>query len=269
MKCQKCGNEFNGKFCPECGEKAPEPLQQSNSQPIQAEDNLQSSSQPVTPQPVQFQQNIGSDIQPKQKKLIFKRPWFWVIVALVLIIIIACASCGDDSEEAPAAATTAAETSTVYYWSDEESADEETTEEETTEEVTTEEPTTVAPTTSPDDFKASCETIDFDTLARNPDKYKGNNYKFTGEVIQVQESAWSDEVELRVDITKVTSEYIDDYYTDTIYCTVEIPEGEDNILEDDIITFWGTCQGEYSYTSVLGSSVSLPEVEIKYYEITG
>lgn len=111
-------------------------------------------------------------------------------------------------------------------------------------------------------YKNSCETIDFKTLARNPDKYKGNSYKFTGEVIQVQEG-WFDTVDLRINITK--DEY--GYWKDTIYATIEIPEGEDNILEDDIITFWGTCEGEYTYTSVVGSSVTLPKINIKYYEL--
>lgn len=118
------------------------------------------------------------------------------------------------------------------------------------------------------EFKNSCSTIDYDTISRNPDKYKGNNYKFTGEVIQVQESSWSNTVELRVNITKHTYEYIDgEYYEDPIYCTVEIPDGADRILDDDIITFWGTCDGLYTYTSILGSSVSVPKIDIKYYEI--
>lgn len=116
-------------------------------------------------------------------------------------------------------------------------------------------------------FTESCTTIDFDTLSRNPDKYKGNNYKFTGEVIQVSES-WGDTVNLRINVTKKSYEYLDgEYWEDTIYATVEIPEGEDRILEDDIITIWGTCDGLYSYTSILGSSVSLPKIDIKYYQI--
>lgn len=130
------------------------------------------------------------------------------------------------------------------------------------------EPLTEKSTVSENDFKNSCATIDYTTLSRNPDKYKENNYVFTGEVIQVQESSWSDTVDLRINVTQKTYEYIDDtYYTDTVYCTVEIPDGEDRILEDDIITFWGTCDGLYSYTSILGSSVSLPKIDIKYFQI--
>ena len=153
-----------------------------------------------------------------------------------------------------------------------EETSEEVTEQPTTEEPTTEEPTTEKPTEDPkvveEEFKNSCETIDFETLSRNPDKYKSNNYKLEGKVIQVMESAWGDTVELRINITKKTYKYIDSVtWSDTIYATVEIPGGEDRLLEDDIITFWGTCDGMYTYESVLGSSISLPKIDIKHYEL--
>ena len=90
----------------------------------------------------------------------------------------------------------------------------------------------------------------------------------TGEVIQVQESSWGNTVNLRINVTKETYEYISDVtWTDTIFATVEIPDGADRILEDDVINFWGTCDGMYTYESVLGSSVSLPKIDIKYYEL--
>lgn len=119
------------------------------------------------------------------------------------------------------------------------------------------------------DYKKSCEALDYKTLARNPDKYKGNNYKFTGKVIQVMEYNSSESVHIRVNVTKEINEYNDFVnWKDTIYAVVKIPKGEDRILEDDIITFWGTCEGEYTYTSVLGSSVTLPKIDIEYYKLS-
>ena len=47
----------------------------------------------------------------------------------------------------------------------------------------------------------------------------------------------------------------------------KVPEESDRILEDDIITIWGECDGLYSYESVLGSKVSLPKIDVKYYSI--
>lgn len=116
---------------------------------------------------------------------------------------------------------------------------------------------------SKDDYISSCQEIAFDDLARNPDKYKGQSFKFTGEVIQVVEPTFGDTVVLRINVTK--TEY--DFYTDTIYATVSVPDGSDRILEDDILTIYGDCEGLYSYESVLGQKISLPEIRIKYYTI--
>ncbi len=190
--------------------------------------------------------------QVKPKKPFFKKWWFWAIVIVVLISVIGATS--NDSGQSNDSGT-------------------KPTKSIATEELTKADPATEKPTEDPakveSEFKDSCDTIDFKTLSRNPDKYKGNNYKFTGEVIQVQESSWGDTVDLRVNITKEKFEYIDDVmWTDTIYATVEIPDGEDKILKDDILTFWGTCEGNYTYESVLGNSVSLPKISIKYYEIS-
>lgn len=129
--------------------------------------------------------------------------------------------------------------------------------------------TTIPETTiSITDYKELCESIDYKTLARNPDKYKGNNYKFTGEVIQVMEYNSSESVHIRVNVTKETNEYNDFVnWKDTIYAVVKIPKGEDRILEDDIITFWGECDGLYTYENVMSSSTSLPKINIKYFDL--
>lgn len=244
MKCQNCGKEINQdmQFCDNCGA----PVMQQPQPPMQNN------------QPVQFQQNPVPPQMPvtKKKKPLYKKWWFWVLVGLAIIIIYAIGVAGGSSET-EGSNSSASTTTTVAI--------------ETTVEVATDEPTTEKPTDDPakieQKFKDSCESIDFKTLSRNPDKYKGNNYKLTGEVIQVQEG-WLDTVELRINITKEEFEYIDEVmWTDTIYATVTIPEGADNILVDDVITFWGTCDGEYTYTSVLGDSITLPKIDIKYYEL--
>lgn len=191
----------------------------------------------------------------KPKKPIYKKWWFWLIVAIVVIAIVGGSSASEEGASNNTDATSSVSSTSV---------------EKVTKQPTTK-PETVKPTESPAQiekkFKKSCGTIDFKTLSRNPDKYKGNNYKFTGEVIQVQEG-WFNTVDLRINITKEELEYIDEVmWTDTIYATVEIPDGADNILEEDIITIWGTCNGEYTYESVLGSSVTLPKINVEYYEL--
>ena len=113
-----------------------------------------------------------------------------------------------------------------------------------------------------------CRTIDYKTLARNPEQYKGNNYTFTGQVIQVMEG-YNYTVELRVNITPKRYSYSSEtYYEDTIYVTYQYSSStESKILEDDIITIYGVSEGIYTYISVMGSQVSLPKINAMYIDI--
>ena len=116
---------------------------------------------------------------------------------------------------------------------------------------------------SREEYIASCQSISFTDLARNPERYKGQLFTFTGEVIQVVEPSVGNTVSLRINVTQ--TEY--GSYTDTIYATISIPEGADRILEEDILTIYGECQGMYSYTSVLDQKISLPKIHIQYYSL--
>lgn len=113
------------------------------------------------------------------------------------------------------------------------------------------------------DFKESCNTYTYEQMARNPEKFKGTNVKLTGEVVQVLYGSSS--VDLRVNITK-QGQY-STYYTDTVYITYYPSSDEDKILEDDIITVYGTSQGDYTYTSTIGAKVTLPLIYAKYVQI--
>lgn len=113
------------------------------------------------------------------------------------------------------------------------------------------------------DFKAECKTYTYEELARNPDKVEGEKVKVTGEVIQTLYDSGS--VDLRVNITKEGN--YSTYYTDTIYVVYCPKEGEDKILEDDIITVWGTSHGDYTYTSTMGANITLPLVFAEYVSI--
>ncbi len=109
-------------------------------------------------------------------------------------------------------------------------------------------------------FISSCQTYTFEQMARNPDNFKGTNVKVTGEVVQALYGSSS--VDLRINITKKGT--YSTYYTDTIYVVYEPKPGEDKILEDDIITVYGTSKGDYSYTSTIGSKITLPLIDAKY-----
>lgn len=113
------------------------------------------------------------------------------------------------------------------------------------------------------DFKSSCKVYTFEELARNPEDIKGKKVKLTGEVVQAMYGTIG--VDLRVNITK--EGLYSTYYTDTVYVTYYPEEGENKILEDDIITIWGTSLGDTSYTSTLGATITLPYISANYISI--
>ncbi len=42
-----------------------------------------------------------------------------------------------------------------------------------------------------------------------------------------------------------------------------LPAGSDNILEKDIVTIYGQSVGDYTYTTVLGDSETVPAISAK------
>lgn len=108
------------------------------------------------------------------------------------------------------------------------------------------------------EFKDSCNAYTYEQLARNPAEMIGTRVKLVGEVIQTIYDG--NIVQLRVNITKENG-----YYSDTVYvrCIIE----GDRILEDDIITIYGTAMGEVSYTSIFGAEITLPYIEAEYVDI--
>lgn len=108
------------------------------------------------------------------------------------------------------------------------------------------------------EFKDSCNAYTYEQLARNPAEMIGTRVKLVGEVIQTMYDG--NIVQLRVNITKENG-----YYSDTVYVRYII--GGDRILEDDIITIYGTAMGEVSYTSILGAEITLPYIEAEYVDI--
>ena len=109
-------------------------------------------------------------------------------------------------------------------------------------------------------FKEQCQNISYDDLARNPDNYESTKVKFTGKVVQV--IGGDDSIgALRVNVTK--RKY---GYDDTVY-VMYVPDPSNRVLEDDIISFYGTSTGLYSYTTVLGAQLTIPSVLAVYIDI--
>lgn len=105
-----------------------------------------------------------------------------------------------------------------------------------------------------DAYISECETVDYSDVERNPDNYDGKKVKFSGEVVQVSEGLFNS-VTLRVSDGG-----------DVWYVNYYREEGESRILEGDYITCYGECDGVTSYTNVMGSQVTIPSMDMEYYD---
>lgn len=115
---------------------------------------------------------------------------------------------------------------------------------------------------SEEEYKASCNSISYVDIARNPNEYVGQKAVFSGKVIQVQESG--KRVVLRVNVTK--GEY--GIWDDTVYVDYQRKDdNESRVLEEDIITMYGEIKGIKDYTAIFGNQISIPHLKVEYIEI--
>ncbi len=90
MKCSYCGAEYEGNFCPECG--ARKELNSSTTPPPIPQP-------PVNGQSTDFAIGTNATLSQKPKKPIYKKWWFYVIIAVVLIAVIGSVSGGSKSDK--------------------------------------------------------------------------------------------------------------------------------------------------------------------------
>jgi len=94
--------------------------------------------------------------------------------------------------------------------------------------------------------------ITYDQLARTPDDYEGQKVKFSGKVIQVMEGSGT--VKIRLAVNK-------DYDT-VLYGEYKKDIISSRVLENDIITVYGTSTGLLSYKSTMGGTITIPSIKI-------
>lgn len=242
MFCPNCGGEVgSGKFCQYCGSEL-------NTEP-KITNNAQNTAQ-----------NTAYNYQPPQpednKKPVYKKWWFWVLIVLAILIIIPKGSNDKNADEPSITTVSDNEKETITQ---SKYTQTETTEKTTTTKATT--TTTQVSTTDISEFKKSCVKLDYKAIERDPDLYKGKAVKFTGKVIQVSETdKWfSDDTLLTLRIDTKEDEY--GFWDDTVYVEYTLPAGSSRILEDDIVTVYGTCTGVTTYTAILGNSITIPSVD--------
>lgn len=119
---------------------------------------------------------------------------------------------------------------------------------------------------SPEDVRAeyiaTCSTFPYEDVSRNPDKYKGQSCAVKGTVIQVAESV--------IDLFDTNSVTLRIEAADGIwYVDYTREEGESRILEGDEVICYGECDGVTTYIAIMGNTVTVPKLNLKYYELLG
>ncbi len=105
-------------------------------------------------------------------------------------------------------------------------------------------------------YKASCSEFSYTDVARNPDAYDGASAVFRGKVVQVMQQG-------NIYILRVNK---DSDYNSTVYVTYLADEGAPRILEDDVVTLWGSLNGLMTYETIFGASVTIPSFVALYVE---
>lgn len=106
-------------------------------------------------------------------------------------------------------------------------------------------------------YKKECAKLSYDTIARNPEKYKGEKGYVYGRVIQVIEDG--NDYTLRV--------AMNGSYSAVILVSYTKPAEDDRILEDDYVRMYGEWYGTYTYEATSGASITVPLYYCKYLDI--
>lgn len=152
----------------------------------------------------------------------------------------------------------------VSYLSSLDSADKKDTLEQTA--TVTVQPTgTPVLTETAEDFKASCEKIGYKELCRYPDEHRGDRIVLTVKVSQILDTG-------AFSTGTAWSAYDDEsgygWYNSNQYYLIDSRDDDDmRILEDDVITVYGTFSGIEEVVTVLGVKNRLPRIIVEYLEL--
>ena len=94
---------------------------------------------------------------------------------------------------------------------------------------------------------------------RYPEKYEGENVSFSGRVLQVMNGSSSTTL-------RISSK---GRWDNVVYVTISKYDITTPILEDDNVTVYGTYDGNYTYETIMGASVTIPSVDAERINVRG
>ncbi len=199
--------------------------------------------------------NCGTKMpkEQKPKKPVYKQWWFWLVVGLFAIGMLG--NCADKSSKAKTAQLPDASSTAQWMVTPTPTASPAPTEVPTPTEISTPSPTPI----SEADFKAMCKEISYKDIMRNPLEHFGENIVLRVQISQIMQggllSGYSTAYRCYSD-TSGSGYFMDDeYYIDDMRA-----EGSVKLLEDDIITVYGTCLG----TATVKRSLTGEKDEVAY-----
>lgn len=210
-------------------------------------------------------------------KPIYKKWWFWLIIAIVVMIGATGnsesnsstknksetkteakkESAADKKERLKKEAEEKAETERVAKEAEEKAQAEKAAAEKAAQEAAAKAAAEKAAQEAADRDPNSYQALPYEEMARNGNNHKGEKLQITGTVIQATDST-DGGATLRV----ATNGKYDDIYM------VQISKNEwesHRLLKDDVITFYGYVYGLYSYKSVMGGQITVPALIVKFY----
>ena len=105
-------------------------------------------------------------------------------------------------------------------------------------------------------FKDTCPKMDYKAIMRNPDNAYGTMCKVSGTVLQV------------IETESYMQEFLLNLYDgNLVYVAYYKEENADNILENDIVDVYGIFYFTETYTTVLGTSKTIPRLAVDYVDI--
>ena len=107
------------------------------------------------------------------------------------------------------------------------------------------------------EFISLCSTVDYKSIARNPNEYKGERVKVVGTVLQSVEDGRQITLIIRVN----------DEFFDFMYVTYENKLDDERFLDEDWVSIYGKLDGLKTYDSIGVGEVTVPKMNAKYIDI--
>ncbi len=199
-------------------------------------------------------------MEKQERKSIFHRWWFWLVIVLFVIGIIGSRAQSRDKN----ASDSSLSSSQTQSESSNNSASTKPKKQETAA------TSTKSASQIKEDYIANCVEVAYKDLARNPDNYKGKNIKVTIEVNQkltgglFTESGYRGYEDYELDLKNDNSTYLQKEW----YISYEIADGESRILANDVVVFYGEYNGTVEMERALtGTKEYVPNLKAKYHKI--